>query len=98
MGREGRANQFRTSGNLQGLFMQNPFLAKTDPLAGSFTLAAVGAGDAVTSLRGWRGGSRWRVGPMAFWDDFSADGELGPEAPVRDTVGSLCLKRDIPAG
>src|SRR5437763_563159 len=51
----------------------------------------------LTYLRGWRGGTRWRVGPQMFWDDFSADGELGPEAPVKDTVASLCLTRDIPA-
>ena len=82
----------------QGLLMRNPFLAATDPLAGSFALAVLGRGDGkVTYLRGWRGGTRWRVGPLIFWDDFSADGELGPEAPVKDAVGSLCLKRDIPA-
>jgi len=96
VGQQGRSNQFRTSGALQGLFMQNPFLAKTDPLAGSFALAALDAGGAhVTYVTGWQGGGRWRVGPLSFWDDFTADGELGPDAPLRDTVGSLAIKRDI---
>ncbi len=35
---------------------------------------------------------------MLFWDDFSADGELGPEAASRDAVGALCLQRTIESG
>jgi non-lysosomal glucosylceramidase len=98
VGTQGRANEFRTGAGVEGLFMRNPFLAASDPFAGSFALGVLGRGDGkLTYLRGWRGGSRWRVGPQAFWDDFSADGELGPEASVRDTVGSLCLTREIPA-
>jgi uncharacterized protein (DUF608 family) len=98
VGREGRSNSFQQSGPLQGLVMKNPFAAKADPLSGSFTLAILGANDAqVTYLRGWRSGSGWRVGPLAFWDDFSRDGQLGAEAPVKDAVGSLCVKREIGA-
>jgi len=33
-----------------------------------------------------------------FWDDFSKDGELGPEASLLKPTGSLCLQREIPAG
>jgi non-lysosomal glucosylceramidase len=98
IGREGRANEYRSGAGLDGLFMRNPFLAAGDPMSGSFALTALGRGDGkITYLRGWRGGSRWRVGPQAFWDDFSADGELGPEAPVKDSVGSVALKREIAA-
>ena len=95
VGVEGRSNEHRAEAGLEGLFMRNPFLAAGDPLWGSFALCVAGAGDGKVSwLRGWHG-SRWRVGPLLFWDDFSGDGELGPEAAVRDTVGSLCLKREI---
>ena len=98
VGKEGRSNRFRSSDGVQGLAMENPFLSKTDPLAGSFVLAALDASEArVTYLRGWRGGTGWPVGPLLFWDDFSADGELGPEAAVRDAVGSLAIKREIAA-
>ena len=98
VGKEGRTNAFKESNGLQGLLMNNPFLTKTDALKGSFTLAALtGEGTKVSYLRGWRAGSRWRVGPLAFWDDFSGDGELGPETPLKDTVGSLCIRREIGA-
>ncbi|MCZ2079995.1 MAG: non-lysosomal glucosylceramidase [Bryobacterales bacterium] len=96
VGTTGRTNEFRKSGALEGIFMQNPFLAATDPLAGSFALSVLaGDGGRITHLRGWRGGTGWRVGPLLFWDDFSADGDLGPEEPVRDSVGSLCLHKEI---
>jgi len=99
VGGEGRTNEYRQGSKLAGLLMRNPFLAATDPLAGSFALVVLddGAGR-VTYLRGWRGGTRWRVGPLIFWDDFTSDGQLGPEAAVRDAVGSLCLAREIPPG
>ena len=35
---------------------------------------------------------------MLFWDDFSADGELGPEPEQRSAVGALCLNRTIAPG
>ena len=99
VGTTGRSNEFRSSDRLQGLLMRNPFLGASDPMAGSFAVSALAAPDAkITYLRGWRGGTRWRVGPLLFWDDFSSDGELGPEAAVRDTVGSLSVQRTIPAG
>ena len=33
-----------------------------------------------------------------FWDDFSNDGQLGPEAAERKVIGSLCLQREITPG
>jgi uncharacterized protein (DUF608 family) len=35
---------------------------------------------------------------MLFWDDFTADGELGPEAAERKATGSICLQREIAPG
>lgn len=99
VGGTGRSNETRKGEGIEGLLMRNPFLAANDPLAGSFAVSALTDAEArVTALRGWRGGTRWRVGPLHFWDDFSADGELGPEAAVRDAVGSLCVQRTIAAG
>jgi len=96
VGAEGRSNEHRQGRGLEGLFMRNPFLAGDDPLMGSFALCVVEPGGGKVSwLRGWRGGTRWRIGPLLFWDDFSSDGELGPEDAVRDSVGSLCLTREI---
>jgi uncharacterized protein (DUF608 family) len=93
-----RINDFRGGDRLAGLFMHSPELPAADPLKGSFVLAALDAHDArVTHLRGWAR-SRWWNAPMFFWDDFSADGELGPEAKEIGTVGALCLGRTIPPG
>jgi non-lysosomal glucosylceramidase len=97
-GAEGRTNSYRVRNGTHGLFMTNPFLSATDPLAGSFTLMTSAREGKVTGLQGWRGGTGWRVGPLLFWDDFTADGELGPEAAVHDAVGSLCLAQTVPAG
>jgi non-lysosomal glucosylceramidase len=93
---QGRTNEYREAGELRGLLMRNPFLAGHHPLAGTFALAVLGAGTgSVTYLRGWPA-ARWWESPVLFWDDFSRDGELGPEAPARTAVGALCLQRRIP--
>jgi len=51
----------------------------------------------VTYLRGWPR-AKWWASPLLFWDDFSDDGQLGPEAAERNAVGSICLQRDIASG
>ena len=70
----------------------------SDALKGSFLLSALNsAGARVTHLRGWER-SRWWNSPMFFWDDFSADGELGPESNDPGPVGALSLGRTIAPG
>ncbi len=96
-GAYGRANEHRSGKGLDGLLMKNPFLPASHPLAGTFALAALGAGTGkLTYLRGWPS-ARWWESPLLFWDDFSSDGQLGPEASARTAVGALCLQREIPA-
>jgi non-lysosomal glucosylceramidase len=99
----GRVNEFRRSpdtdgAELQGLYMTNPQMPEADPQRGTFALCVLhpGAGR-VSYLRGWPQ-AKWWASPTLFWDDFSEDGRLGPEAPVRRPTGSLCLERDIPPG
>jgi uncharacterized protein (DUF608 family) len=93
----GKSNEFRGGGQLQGLYMTDPKLAATDPENGSFALCVLDAPEgSVSYLRGWPN-AKWWASPMLFWDDFSEDGQLGPEAVDRKSVGSLCLKREIPA-
>lgn len=93
-----RVSEHRASAHLEGLSMSSPDLPANDPLKGSFVLAAVDPGDArVTYLRGWKR-DRWWNSPMLYWDDFSADGQLGPEPAVRNGVGALCLNRAIAPG
>jgi uncharacterized protein (DUF608 family) len=92
---EKRQNDIVRTGKLSGLRMTNPGLAKTHDLAGSFALAALNSdGAQATILRGWPAG-RWWDSPLLFWDDFSADGELGPEAEKFGAVGSVSLKRKL---
>jgi uncharacterized protein (DUF608 family) len=93
-----RVNEHRASGPLDGLYMSSPDLPANDPLKGSFVLASLGAGDArITWLRGWQQ-DRWWNSPMLYWDDFSADGELGPEPERRSAVGALCVGRTLAPG
>lgn len=93
-----RTNEFRKGSGLQGLFMTNPEVATDSPVAGSFAVCLLGAGDGkVTYLTGWPR-AKWWASPLLFWDDFSADGQLGPEADQRNAVGSLCLQREIAPG
>jgi uncharacterized protein (DUF608 family) len=95
---ETRTAEFRGSESLQGLYMTNPGVPPGDPLAGSFALAVLGAGGGkLTCLRGWPR-AKWWASPSLFWDDFSNDGQLGPEAVERNAVGSICLQREIAAG
>jgi uncharacterized protein (DUF608 family) len=94
-----RVNEYRDgAAGLRGLLMRNPGLPESDPYAGTFALCLLGAGEGkVTYLRGWPS-AKWWASPMLFWDDFTGDGELGPEAKELKPVGSLCLKREIAPG
>jgi uncharacterized protein (DUF608 family) len=93
-----RVNEYRTSERLAGILMTSPDLPGTDPLKGSFLLSVLDSdGARLTHLGGWERG-RWWNSPMFFWDDFSADGELGPELKDPGLVGALSLGRTIPPG
>ena len=94
----GPVNELRSSPGIQGLFMSNPGLAAADIQQGSFALAVLTSGGGhFTALRGWPAG-RWWSSPLLFWDDFSKEGELGPEASHIGPVGAVCLKRRIAPG
>lgn len=93
-----RSNEIRRGSGLEGLFMTHPEVAADSPLAGSIALCVIPSGSgSVTSLRGWPR-AKWWASPLLFWDDFSDDGQLGPEAQERNAVGSICLQREIAAG
>lgn len=93
-----RVNEYKSSELLAGILMNSPELPGNDALKGSFLLSVLdSAGARVTCLRGWER-SRWWNSPMFFWDDFSADGELGPESRDPGSVGALSLGRTIASG
>lgn len=95
---DGRTNRFAEAGALRGIVMSNPRLDPSHESSGSFALCLMDAGGGeVTWLRGWPRG-RWWNSPMLFWDDFSSDGRLGPEAEAMNSVGALCLTRRLAAG
>lgn len=100
---DSRQNESRTADGLTGLLMTDPALATTDPLKGSFVLAAVpdGNGTTIETLPGWRSVAVWRQGPQDFWfERFAPHGSLGAPAPPAETapVGSVLLRQTIPAG
>ena len=92
-----RNNEHRQGSGLEGLVMTNSTLAATDPLHGSFALCLLDGEGKTSHLRGWPRG-RWWNAPLLFWDDFTDDGELGPEPAQRNAIGSLCRQRTIPPG
>jgi uncharacterized protein (DUF608 family) len=93
-----RVNEFKSSERVSGLFMNNPELPAGDVLKGSFVVAALdSANGKLTHLTGWERGAWWNS-PMSFWDDFSADGELGPASKNPGPVGALALGRTIAPG
>jgi uncharacterized protein (DUF608 family) len=97
---DGRMNEFRgkAGDSLQGLLMSHSKLAATEPENGTFALCLLNAGDGnVTHLRGWPN-AKWWASPMLYWDDFTADGTLGPEAEDRKPTAALCLQREIAPG
>jgi uncharacterized protein (DUF608 family) len=78
--------------------MRNPSLFEDHPLVGSLGLWVLDAGEGrVTILRGWPR-ARWWTSALHFWDDFSADGAIGPESAEPGPVAAVCLQRTIPAG
>ncbi len=93
-----RAIEYRDDGSLHGFFMTNPALERSSPMNGSFALTVLENSNAgITYLRGWPD-AKWWASPQLFWDDFTADGELGPESAKRKPYASICVKREIPAG
>jgi uncharacterized protein (DUF608 family) len=92
-----RTNEYRDSQGLNGLFMTNPEIARDSPLAGSMALAFANGGGKLSHLTGWPR-AKWWASPLLFWDDFSNDGELGPENGERNAVGSICQQREIAPG
>ena len=97
VGKEGKQSDFREEGGLSGLLMTNPFLPASDSLKGSLALSVVGApAGSVTYLRGWKR-TQWWDGALTFWDDFTADGALTPDAPALMPVGSIAVTQSVPA-
>ena len=89
-----RVNEPRKGSGVEGLLMSNPQLDAADPGQGSFALAVLRPGDGeVTMLRGWPAG-RWWNSPLLFWDDFTADGALGPEPAKPGIVGAVCSEAE----
>jgi uncharacterized protein (DUF608 family) len=93
-----RLNEIRRADGLDGVLMSNPELFEDHPLLGTLGLWVAGAGDGhVSVLRGWPR-ARWWTSALHFWDDFSADGILGPESDDPGPVAAVCLDRTIAAG
>ncbi len=92
-----RVNEYRADGDLKGLLMGNPGMPAGDPQAGTLALCLVKPEGKLTYLRGWVN-AKWWTSPLLFWDDFSDDGQLGPEAPQRKPIGSLCLQQEVAPG
>jgi len=92
-----RVNEHRTGAGIEGIVMSNPGIPEGDPQAGTFAISCLSGGGKVSWVRGWPR-AKWWASPLLYWDDFTADGEVGPEAPEINAAGSLCLKRDIAPG
>jgi uncharacterized protein (DUF608 family) len=93
---EQRKAEWFAEDSVQGWMFSTPSLATDDAHFGSFVLGLVNApAEQVTHARWLR--AKWWDSPLLYWDDFSDDGALGPEAEKPGAVASLCLSREIPA-
>ncbi len=97
VGTEGRHNEYQDSGGIKGLIMRNPSMPAADPQGGTFALCMVKPEGKFSYLRGWTQ-AKWWTSPLLYWDDFTQDGQLGPEAPQYNAVGALCLQQEIAPG
>jgi non-lysosomal glucosylceramidase len=92
-----RRNQVRHDDGLDGVLMSNPEIFEDHPLFGTIGLWAMrDPATAVSVLSGWPR-ARWWTSALHFWDDFSADGTLGPESAEPGPVAAVCLDRTIAA-
>jgi uncharacterized protein (DUF608 family) len=93
---DSRKNEVRRTKESQGVFMRNPALDSKNMGFGSFALVALQEDDSaeISVLSGWPAG-RWWTSPLLFWDDFSADGKLGPENGRVNAVGSVSVKQSL---
>ncbi len=97
-GADTRINEYRSNNRLTGFLMSNPALAKADPMAGSFVMAAMPSASTKSShWNGWPRG-RWWNSPLLFWDQFSKDGDLGTQPEQCNLVAALCLRETIDPG
>jgi len=94
---EQRVIEYREGEQIKGLAMSNPGMPGNDPQSGTIALCLVKPEGKLTYLRGWTD-AKWWTSPLLYWDDFSQDGLLGPEAEHRKPIGSLCLQQEIAPG
>ena len=95
----GALNAFQQSAGLQGVLLSHPQADPADPKTGSLALVTPWQ-DADVQPQWYRGG--WWDNCHLFWDDFAADGRLGPVPeviPVREVgdISALALHATIPA-
>ena len=76
-------NEFRSDGQVKGLYYQPAALPKGHLRYGNMVLLTTN--EAVTHKTQWFDGE-WVDGVQDFWDDFSEDGRLEPESHS-DTIG-----------
>lgn len=96
--KDGRRNEYRRGGSIEGLAMSNSNLRADHPMSGDFVLATrKSAGGEVTHWEGWPQG-RWWNSPLLFWDEFSKAGSMGSTPNPHDTVGVLCIQKTVLPG
>jgi non-lysosomal glucosylceramidase len=92
---EGRVNEIHEFGSLTAVQFRNERLSNDDEDFGTFALGVIAEKpNQVTVVRGWPAG-RWWNSVLLFWDDFRADGKLGPESPTIGHIGAVCQKQTI---
>ncbi|MBP5286146.1 MAG: hypothetical protein ILO34_08600, partial [Kiritimatiellae bacterium] len=97
-GENDNVTEYREEDGVKGLFCWSRGVDPASAGWGSFALAT-DDGEAAVSYREASLPNDWNRTILEWWDDFSADGELGNlprEGNIPD--GGLCLKKTVPAG
>jgi len=100
LGAEENKNEYRSSGNIQGIYMYSEKVDIDDAAWGTFALSTPAENDGNISYRTSTAQNSWSNGILDFWDDFSADGLLTEKEKQidDDPMASLAVHKTLKAG
>ncbi|WP_430814955.1 GH116 family glycosyl-hydrolase [Carboxylicivirga sp. RSCT41] len=99
-GAKNNRNEYKSTDNLQGIYMYSEGVDKDDPAWGTLALSTPKNNDGEISYRTSSGHNRWGNSVLDFWDDFSVDGLLTEKDRSfdQDPMASLAVSNTLKAG
>ena len=100
IGENKNINEYRSTENLQGIYMYSEGVDKDDAAWGTFAISTPKNSDGEVSYRTSSTKNDWYNSTLNFWDDFSADGKLVEKDKQYDVdpMASLAVLKTLKAG